>query len=76
MPALIGEGAIHHQARFGMDAWFWSRGLKNGQEQILGLRVGYRASRFTLFAADAKFWVYKNCFHAGIPFSKPYKREN
>lgn len=75
MPAFIWESGIHHQALFCMDAWLRGRGLKNGQEQILGLRMGYRASSFALLAANATFRVYKDSFHVNIPFSKPYKRD-
>jgi len=57
-----------------MDAWFRSRGLKNGQEQILGLRMGYRACKLVLLAANAAFRVYKDGFHANIRFSKLYIR--
>jgi hypothetical protein len=47
-----------------MDAWFRGRRLKNGQEQILGLRMGYSTGRFALLAANATFRVHKDSFHA------------
>jgi hypothetical protein len=75
MPAFIRECGIHHQALFCMDAWLRGRGLKNGQEQILGLRMGYRAGRFALLAANATLRVYKDSFHVYFPFSKPNKRD-
>ncbi len=63
MPAFIRKGGVHRQARFGMYAWFGSGGLKNGQEQILGLRMGHGAGGFALLAANATFRVYKDSFH-------------
>ena len=33
--------------------------------------MGYCAGGFALFAADAAFRMYKDSFHANIPFSKP-----
>ena len=73
MTAFVREGGVHHQSRFCMDAWFGSGGLKNGQEQIFRLRMGYGAGGFALLAADAAFRMYKDSFHANIPFSKPRK---
>jgi hypothetical protein len=58
-----------------MDAWFRSGGLKNGQEQIFRLRMGYSAGSFALFAADTTFRVHKDSFHANIPFSKPCEKD-
>ena len=75
MPAFVREGGVHRQACFGVDAWFGSGGLKNGQEQILALRMGYSAGGFTLLAAYATFGVYKDGFHPQIPFSKPRERD-
>ena len=33
--------------------------------------MGYCAGRFALLAANAAFRMYKDSFHANIPFSKP-----
>jgi hypothetical protein len=74
MPALIGEGGVQCQARFSVNTWFGSGRLENGQEQIFGLRMGYCAGRFALFTANTTFRVYKDSFHAGIPFSKPCEK--
>jgi hypothetical protein len=63
MPAFIRKGSVHRQAWFGVDAWFGGGGLKNGQEQILGLRMGYCAGGFALLAANATFRIYKDSFH-------------
>jgi len=71
MPALVWESGVHRQSRFCVDAWFWGRGLKNGQEQILGLRMRNRAGRLALLATNTSFRVYKDSFHTVIPFSKP-----
>ena len=71
--AFVWKSGIHHQSRFGVDTWLWGGGLKNGQEQIFGLRMGNCTSGFTLFAADAALGMYKDSFHAEIPFSKPYE---
>jgi len=63
MSALVWEGGIHRQAWFCMDTRFWSRGLKNGQEQIFCLRMGYSAGSFALLAANAAFRMYEDGFH-------------
>ena len=68
MPAFVREGGVHCQTRFCMDARFGSGGLKNGQEQILGLRMGYSAGNFALLAANAAFRMYKDGFHTYFSF--------
>jgi hypothetical protein len=37
--------------------------------------MGYCTGGFALLAADTTFRVYKDSFHASIPFSKPCKKE-
>jgi hypothetical protein len=61
--AFVREGAVQRETRLGVDTRLGSRGLKNGHEKILGLRMCNCTGYFTLFTSYAALGVYENRFH-------------